>query len=72
MKRFTTILAALALAATAVQSQTPVQKPRNAVEVLKKMRDDNAKLLQRQADSLKKLEELETTAKTVKMYASRG
>ena len=72
MNRFTIILVALALAATSVQSQTPAQKPRNAVEVLKKMRDANAKLLQRQTDSLKKLEELETTAKTVRIYTSRG
>ena len=72
MKYFSAILAALAIAATAVQSQIPAPKPRNAVEVLKKIRDDNAKLLQRQADSLKKLEELETTAKTVKIHASRG
>ena len=72
MKRFSAILAAIALAATAVQSQTPVPKSRNAVEVLKKIRDDNAKLLQRQTDSLKKLEELEATAKMVKIFASRG
>lgn len=72
MKTFSAILAALTLAATAVQSQIPTQKPRNAVEVLKKIRDDNAKLLQRQTESLKKLEELETTAKTVKIHASRG
>ena len=72
MKRITLIIAALVFAATAVQSQIPAQKSRNAVEVLRKMRDDNAKLLERQTESLKKLEELEATAKTVKIFASRG
>lgn len=69
MKRFIAILTAVAFVAMA---ETPAQKPRNAVDVLKAVRDQNAKLLERQAASLKKLEELEATAKTVKNFAARS
>ena len=73
MSRILAILSGLALIATAtVQSQTPVQKPRNAVDVLKAIHDQNAKLLDRQTDSLKKLDELEATAKIVKNLAARS
>ena len=45
MKPLSVILAAFAFAVTAVHSQVPAPKPRNAVEVLRKIRDDNGKLL---------------------------
>ncbi len=69
MNRILTILTAAAFVALA---ETPPQKPRNAVDVLKAVRDQNAKLLERQAASIKKLEELEATAKTVKNFAARS
>lgn len=69
MNRILTILTAAAFVALA---ETPPQKPRNAVDVLKVVRDQNAKLLERQAASIKKLEELEATAKTVKNFAARS
>ncbi len=72
MKPYFAIIAAFAIAATAVHSQILAPKPRNAIEVLRKIRDDNDKLLQRQTDVLKKLEEIETTAKAVKIFAARG
>jgi hypothetical protein len=73
MKNFTAILAIVALGAiSTVQSQTPKPATRSAVGVLKKISEDNAKLLQRQAESLKQLEEMEKTAKSVKIFTSRG
>ena len=69
MNRILTILTAAAFVALA---ETPPLKPRNAVDVLKAVRDQNAKLLERQAASIKKLEELESTAKTVKNFAARS
>ncbi len=68
-----TLLAAFALfALPAANSETPAQKPRNAVEVLKTIHEQNAKLLLRQSESLKKLEELEATTKVVKNLAARS
>jgi hypothetical protein len=73
MKTLTTILAAVALITLpSANSQTPAQKPRNAVDVLKSIQAQNAKLLLRQAESLKKLEELEATTKIVKNLAARS
>ncbi len=69
MNRILAILTAVAFVAMA---ETAPQKPRNAVDVLKAIREQNAKLLERQAASLKKLEELESTAKTVKNFAARS
>lgn len=73
MKTLTAILAAAALVSLPyANSQTPAQKPRNAVDVLKSIREQNEKLLLRQAESLKKLEELEATSKVVKNLAARS
>jgi hypothetical protein len=73
MKTFTTLVVALAMVTLpSANSQTPVQKQRNAVDVLKSIQEQNAKLLLRQADSLKKLEELEATTKIVKNLAARS
>ena len=73
MKTVIMTIAAFALAATsAVRSQTATPPARNAVEVLRAVRDQNVKLLERQAASLKKLEELEATTKVVKNLAARS
>ena len=73
MKTLLFTLSAIVIAATAtVKSQTPTPPARNAVEVLRAIRDQNLKLLERQAASLKKLEELEATAKVVKNLAARS
>jgi hypothetical protein len=73
MNRFLTLFAAIAvLGTTGLHSQTPVQKQRNAVDVLKAIREENAKLIERQTESLKKLQELETNARMVKNFAARA
>lgn len=73
MKTLLATFAAIAIAATAtVKSQTPAPPARNAADVLRAIRDQNVKLLERQAASLKKLEELEATSKVVKNLAARS
>ena len=73
MKSLTVILAIAAIGAfSTVQSQTPKPPTRSAVGVLKEISANNAKLLKRQAESLKQLEEMEKTARTVKIFTSRG
>jgi hypothetical protein len=73
MKTFSAILTLAVLTATfTAHSQSPAPKTRSAVDVLRKISEDNTKLLERQAASLKKLEEAESTAKMVKKFAARG
>lgn len=73
MKTCTALIAGIVmLALPSANSQNAAQVPRNAVEVLKNIHEQNAKLLLRQAESLKKLEELEATTKVVKNLAARS
>ncbi len=80
------IVAAAALLQTAVHSQdaapTPVPVPAAApippisngppLEMLKAIRDANAKLIEQQAATLLKLEEMEKTAQSMKILGKRS
>lgn len=71
--RLITIIGIVALGAfSSAQSQPPKPANRSAVGVLKQIAEDNEKLLKRQAESLKQLEEMEKTARAVKIFTSRG
>jgi hypothetical protein len=61
------LIAALFLGAGAVHSQAPA-----AESALQQIKKDNAALLQKQAASLKTLEELARQARQIKIFAKRG
>jgi hypothetical protein len=88
MKRASLFLALLlGVSATTLQSQdaepapapalappapiAPVQRAAT-LEMLKAMRDANAKLLEQQAATLRKLEEMEKAAQNIKMLSKRS
>jgi hypothetical protein len=70
------LVAGLGTGSPTLHSQTPGVPPAvltgSPLEQLKTIRDQNAKLLQQQAATLQKLDEIEKTAQTLKVLGRRS
>ena len=71
-----TLIAGFGATSTTLHSQAPIPAVAipagNPLEQLKAIRDQNAKLLEQQAATLQKLDELEKTSQTVKVLGRRS
>ena len=75
MRAILAIIAGVAASSLPLHSQAPVPAPAvpagTPLEQLKAIRDQNAKLLEQQAATLQKLDELEKAAQTLKVLGKR-